>query len=649
MIQFTYQATRAKRRSFGISPAGIKTAVIRAFIVLISLTALCSYSSAADTHTWEKVEIKLTAENAYSNPYTDVEVWVQLKGPSFDKKVYGFWDGEKTFRVRMMATEPGTWTWTSHSNPVDAGLSGRSGRFKAISWTEAEKQANPNRRGTIRPTSNGRALQYADGTLFFLLCDTHWSAGTWRYPFKGRAPSDDYKPGPGIGFEETIGILKQKGFNSIGMIACFPNWNRDKYRSRLSDDSGVQIRSAWGKPGDEGKAMDMHDENGNRSFLLPGRCNGKTDACADFDRINPAYWQSLDRKMDYMSANGFVPYFESVRRDHFASWIRYHNFDESFVRFLKYIRARYNTHNFIYSLFHGDYMEKNKWLTQLDTAVDLYYQKYGPMPFGQPTTAMANRATLHYFGHVDESGWLKMHTSGNYARHHKIYEWIEKQFNHANPIPVFNNEPYYVGHKSSGSAIAGGFPELNSDRDNYYGRAQMYGSVLSGALAGHVYGSLSWPGVTTGEPDYSKPRRAIHFWKPFAFPAHGQMRFLGKFILSEGAAYHNLLLAGDDMEPRKSTGAEDNGLDGWAYMMRTTDKSLALLYFENGCDKAVLSNMAPNKTYKAQWFEPRTGKWSNVGNGKLTADGKGSITMPNFPGNLKRSDKDWALKLKSIQ
>lgn len=152
----------------------------------INNTALCSYSSAADTHTWEKVEIKLTAENSYSNPYTDVEVWVRLKGPSFDKKVHGFWDGEKTFRVRMMATEPGTWTWTSHSNPVDAGLSGRSGRFKAISWTEAEKQANPNRRGTIRPTSNGRALQYADGTLFFLLCDTHWSAGTWRYPFKGR-------------------------------------------------------------------------------------------------------------------------------------------------------------------------------------------------------------------------------------------------------------------------------------------------------------------------------------------------------------------------------------------------------------------------------------------------------------------------------
>lgn len=140
-------------------------------------------------------------------------------------------------------------------------------------------------------------------------------------------------------------------------------------------------------------------------------------------------------------------------------------------------------------------------------------------------------------------------------------------------------------------------------------------------------------------------RYADHFWVPFTFPAHGQMRHLGEFILSEGGEYRDLLLASDDLKPRRSPGSKDDGLDGWAYMMRTANKRLALLYFENGCDKPVIENMVPNGTYRAEWFDPRTGQWSNVGNGVLGADSKGRITMPDFPGNVTRSNTDWALKL----
>ena len=39
---------------------------------------------------WEKQEIVLEAENAYTNPYADAQVWVDRKGPQFDKRVYGF-------------------------------------------------------------------------------------------------------------------------------------------------------------------------------------------------------------------------------------------------------------------------------------------------------------------------------------------------------------------------------------------------------------------------------------------------------------------------------------------------------------------------------------------------------------------------------
>ena len=126
-------------------------------------------------HVWDRQEITLKAQNSYPSPYLSVDVWVDLVGPGFHKRVYGFWDGENTFRVRIVATAPGQWSWKSGSNPADPGLGGKSGSFRAIPWSEAEKEANANRRGFIRATPNGHALQYADGTPYLLQGDTWWS------------------------------------------------------------------------------------------------------------------------------------------------------------------------------------------------------------------------------------------------------------------------------------------------------------------------------------------------------------------------------------------------------------------------------------------------------------------------------------------
>ena len=115
-------------------------------------------------HVWEKVEITLEAVKTYANFYTDVLVWVDLEGPGFAKRVYGFWDGDNIFRVRFVATVPGVWSWRSGSNQDDAGLNGASGQFNAVEWTEGDKAENLCRRGFVRPTANGHAIQYADGT-----------------------------------------------------------------------------------------------------------------------------------------------------------------------------------------------------------------------------------------------------------------------------------------------------------------------------------------------------------------------------------------------------------------------------------------------------------------------------------------------------
>ena len=188
---------------------------------------LCCAALPAQTaiHTWELKEIELTASGKYANPYTDVECWLDLKGPGFSKRIYGFWDGGQMFRVRVVATAPGTWTWTSGSNqPADTGLNRKSGSFAARNWTEADKQANPNRRGFLRSTPNGHALQYADGTPLFLVGDTWLGAATWRLPLTGAPVDPHWEPTPGVTFEAAVQYRKRQGFNSVSMIAAFPTF-----------------------------------------------------------------------------------------------------------------------------------------------------------------------------------------------------------------------------------------------------------------------------------------------------------------------------------------------------------------------------------------------------------------------------------------
>src|SRR5659263_465117 len=111
------------------------------FVLLVMLVAVSPVLAAAnEAHVWEMQELTFTATNNYKNPYTDVIVWVDLVGPGFNKRVYGFWDGGLTFHVRLVATKPGIWKWQSGSNMEDQGFNGKTGSFTAIDWTEAEKK-----------------------------------------------------------------------------------------------------------------------------------------------------------------------------------------------------------------------------------------------------------------------------------------------------------------------------------------------------------------------------------------------------------------------------------------------------------------------------------------------------------------------------
>jgi len=592
---------------------------------LLWLTAMPT--PAAETHhVWEKVEIALHAIGAHANPYTDVEVWVDLKGPGFEKRCYGFWDGGNTFRVRIVATTLGTWTWRSGSRPQCPGLSGVTGTFTAVAWTEEEKKANPCRRGMIRASQNGHAFAYADGTPFFLLGDTWWATPTFRYRWH-----DDDKPrplGPGAGFKDYVAYRRRQEFNCIAMIAGFPNWHNDGHPARLNAADGTVLRAAWPQAGTR-SAKTMTDEAGHRPFLFPGRVPGHEKLIPDFERIEPAYFQSMDRKIDYLNAHGMVPFIEVARRDVGQVWKKHYPWPESYSRYIQYVWSRYQANICLFSPIHFDTPSRSIPAAEWNRAANHAIDAYGPPPFGTLAGTNANPSSLRNYGHVDEARWLGFHQIGN-RRTHDCYAFLAEIFKATPPVPGINGEPYYDGMEDA---------EGGSRAAALYCRSAMYGSVLSGGLGGHIYGAGGWQGgLWSGEVEAAS---TYPIWKVIEWPSADQMRHLKAFILSEGRRYQDLVPSTELVSPHRS--GKPRGLTGWAYCARTADRDLFMIYFEESCPRATVAGARPGEKYVARWFDPRAGKWTDAG--ALRADGSGGIALPAFPGDRARSDIDWALKL----
>ncbi len=598
------------------------------------LFALSAAALSASTHTWEKQELTFTSERSFQNPYTDVVVWVDLRGPGFEKRVYGFWDGGNTFRVRLLATSPGEWTWTSGSEPADKGLAGKTGAFTAVEWTEEEKQANPLRRGFLRSTANHHALEQADGTPFFVIGDTWYSLGTNRFPWH-----DDNKErpiGPAAGFKDYVRYRKAQGYNWVNMIAAFPNWNTDGLSWHLVMDNAEKttVRTAWlefgtGPDARTGSAKNMTNEGG-RPFQFPGKVPGYETVFPDVDRPNPEYFRYIDRKIDYLNDQGFVVFIEAARRDSSECWKKYYRWPESYSRYIQYVWSRYQANNTVLSPVHLDIIQESITVPDFVAAIDLVLKKYGPPPFGTLLSANCNPSTLVNWG---EDSWVTLHQTGN-KREHEYYWYMTEIFRAPHTRPALNGEPYYAGYKDV-RGLNGGYKygaPGGSPQDDRYARSSMYGSFLSGGLAGHVYGA---EGIWGADIEPAAPTK---MWDAFQWNSGAQMKHLRTFAFSIGKSYQDLVPDEDFVVPNKTHVVK--GYEDWAYAARTPDKGAFLAYFEKGCPRSLVRGARVSSVYRAQWFDPRNGTWMDAAGGTVQSNNIGEIQLPDFP-----SDMDWGLKL----
>ena len=584
-------------------------------------------------HVWEKRELRFQLQGEYDNPYTDLVGWVDLKGPGFSRRCYGFWNGGDEFVVRVTATSAGPWRWSAGSDPVDPGMDAREGAFEATEWSEAEKSANACRRGFLRNTENGHAFQHADGSSCFLVGDTWWSAGTFRFPWSAGDTPDTPRT-----FPHYVARRVEQGYNCIAILAALPNWNEDGLSASVDSEDGLVIRRAWGQ-NDTGHAKAMHDEQGNTPFAFPGRVPGFEQTIPDLDRINPEFFKSLDRKIDYLNQQGIMPFLEVARRDIGQVWKKYHDWPDSYSRYVQYIWTRYQANNCLLSPIHYDHGAQSVPAPDWNEAATAVVDRFGPPPFGNPLGANAHHTTLMNFGHVSQAPWLTFHQTGNGRRDHYSYWLLTEAFHTNHPVPVLNGEPQYEGMQFRPQAdwYYGDLDLAASPGDDAarYVRSAGYGSVLSGGLAGHIYGAGGWSEGALWRADVEAASK-VHIWDCMEWPGAGQMQYVRSFLMSAGDRYRELVPSIQLVTPNRHGPVA--GFDGWVYCAATPERDLILIYLEAGTPETQVLGLPAKAAYEGVWFDPRTGEWSSRWN--ADSGDEGNLQLPDKP-----TSSDWALKL----
>jgi hypothetical protein len=349
--------------------------------------------------------------------------------------------------------------------------------------------------------------------------------------------------------------------------------------------------------------------------MFPGKVPGYEQLVPDFRRINPEYFRHMDKKVAYLHDMGILSFIETARRDVSTVWKKYGDWPETYTRYIQYIFTRYQTHFCLLSPIHFDYKACSIPSRDYNEPINLWLEKYGPLPFGTLLGTNAAPSTLVNFGGPEEAPWLTFHQTGNWREHD--HHWYLTEIHYSKPpMPAIAGEPYYPGFPNETPPADSHEAELNN-------RSGLYGSFLSGALGGIIYGA---EGIWGADIEPEAPRK---IWLSMQFLSGKQAPYLRRFALSEGDRYFELEPNSELITPNKA--GEALGYRGWAYCAATPKRDYALYYVEKDCPPVTARGLTPNTRYRLNWFDPETGHW-NEESSVLETDGVGRVVFPNIPG-----------------
>jgi hypothetical protein len=433
----------------------------------------------AQIYQYRPYEISFTSTGGgYSNPFDPAIVTfsVAFAGPNSEHlDVIGFWDGGSTWKVRFAPPSPGSWSYvTTCSNTADTGLHNVTDSFSVCAATGS----NPVylHGGILRPSSNNRYLVYQDGTPFFYLADTWWSAPSYRMPYYSSQNS------------------------SIPTGKTFP-WAVDQ---RVAQ--GFTVLQLHGSKG-------MHDDE--TSFDDSSKVFDKTDNVAD--PADPSYtdieyWQLYDQYIAYAANSGLVINLGVAG----TSLLDAPTLDE-LKRIFRYMQARYGAYPIIWLITQEynsptgspsarktkvyDLCSYLKSIDPYDRALGLHQYPVSPDHADDSWTEAWNDMI------VDQNGHFHTPDAGDY-----LYNYFRPT-----PAPLLESELNYEGFENStGTFVV----------DDTMVRQSAYTAIQSGSF-GYGYGaSGSYSGAANGSGQPANWGTIYDWWDGLAFDGAGQMQWL---------------------------------------------------------------------------------------------------------------------------
>jgi hypothetical protein len=170
-----------------------------AFLQLVmALPAAADKPAFADSvEQWGVQEVAVRSTREYANPFADASLACRFQTGSRELTAAGFYDGNGTWKCRLMPDATGSWTFATTS--ADPDLNARTGAFQVT-------KPGPGNHGpvVVRDTYH---FAYADGTPFY-------PVGTTMYNWLNRDAALELR---------TLSALAKGPFNKV-RFGPFPKW-----------------------------------------------------------------------------------------------------------------------------------------------------------------------------------------------------------------------------------------------------------------------------------------------------------------------------------------------------------------------------------------------------------------------------------------
>jgi len=497
----------------------------------------------------------------YADSFNDVVLDIEITDPDGEaRRVPAFWAGGQTWTVRYASPKIGAHRFRSIcSDAENADLHGQEGVLE-IGPYEGDNPVL--RHGPLQVSANQRYLEHRDGTPFFWLGDTWWMGLCQRLTWPGA-------------FQQLGADRIAKGFTVIQIVAgLYPD-------------------------------MPQFDERGANEAGYPWE--------QDYGRINPAYFDMADVRIQWLVRSGLVPCIVGCW-GYFLPWMGI----ETMKQHWRNLIARYGAYPMVWSLAGEGIMP---YYLSEDKERDAAFQKQGwtevgayvrqTDPYHHPVTIHPGDTARNTIENPTVLDFDMLQTGhGDRAAIPNTIRLVNEGRTRAPTMPVINGEVCYEG---IGEACR---QEVQ--------RHMFWTCMLSGA-AGHTYGANGiWQVNRSDAPFGPSPHGMAWGDTPWdqasQLPGSGQLG-LAKRLL-ERYPWWQFEPHQDWVDPcggvDNPSGAFAGGIPG----------AVRIVFLPNGAWGVTLKGIEPDVRYRAFLFNPASGSERDLGPVELDEHGDWRLSLP---------------------